>query len=69
MLNAYNTYKQKKENMEWIKNNYLNSRSLKSADDVREQLRNLMTRLEIPLISCGISFDNIKKCLLSGFFM
>lgn len=55
--------------MEWCKNNFLNSRSLKSADDVREQLRNLMTRLEVPLISCGNSFENVKKCLLSGFFM
>lgn len=36
MLNAYNAYKQKRENSEWCKNNFLNARSLKSADDVRE---------------------------------
>lgn len=69
MLNAYNAYKQKKENMEWCRSNFLNSRSLKSCDDVREQLKNMMIRLQVPLVSCGTNFENVKKCLLSGFFM
>ena len=36
MLNAYNAYIQKSGNTEWCYKNYLNLRSLKASDDIRE---------------------------------
>ena len=38
MLNVYHAWKQKQEDMQWAYDNFLNQRSLKSADSVRSQL-------------------------------
>lgn len=38
MLNVYHAWKQKGEDMQWSYDNFLNQRSLKSADNVRTQL-------------------------------
>ena len=43
-LNAYNAYLQKAGNSEWCYKNFLNLRSLKSADDIRGQLQNIMVK-------------------------
>ena len=73
MLNAFNAYLQKDGNQEWCYKNFLNHRSLKSALDIREQLRQIMTKQNIPMQSDPFTnlnyYENIKKCLLSGFFM
>ncbi|KAJ1568992.1 Pre-mRNA-splicing factor ATP-dependent RNA helicase dhx15, partial [Nowakowskiella sp. JEL0078] len=72
LLNVYHAYKQNGEG-NWAYNNYLSARSLKSADNVRTQLARIMDRLGIILISQPSSdskyYPNIRKALLSGFFM
>lgn len=54
-------------------NNYLNFRSLKSADSVRQQLLRIFKRLGLELNSTPFEdrryYDNIKRAILSGFFM
>lgn len=74
-LNAYHAYKTfEHEAAEWCWNNYLNARGMKSADNVREQLRRIMERFKLDL-SIGTPhgtpdyYVNIRKALLSGFFM
>jgi pre-mRNA-splicing factor ATP-dependent RNA helicase DHX15/PRP43 len=72
LLNAYHMYKQKKENAEWCYQNYLNSRSLKSADDIREQLKQIMVKQGLKLVSTDFNspqyHENIKKCIIAGYF-
>lgn len=50
-------------------NNYLNHRSLKAADDIREQLRLILSKQKLPVNNTKPSVENIKKCLMAGFFM
>ena len=73
LLNVYNSYKEYEGNDQWCWNNYLNSRSMKSAENVRVQLARIMGKLGIELISNPPSsknyYENIRKALLSGFFM
>lgn len=54
-------------------NNYLNDRSLKSADNVRQQLERLMGKHGLALKSTNFEsadyYTNIRKAMCSGFFM
>jgi pre-mRNA-splicing factor ATP-dependent RNA helicase DHX15/PRP43 len=57
----------------WCYQNFLNYRSLKSADSVREQLSRIMVKLRVPLVSTDFAdrayYENIRKAIVEGFFM
>lgn len=73
LLNVYHAYKQNRENPQWCYDNFVSNRSLKSADNVREQLSRIMDRLSLQRTSTEFTskdyYLNIRKALLSGFFM
>lgn len=73
LLNVYHAFKQNKEDKNWCYENFLNYRSLKSADNVRAQLSRIMQRLNLPLVSTDFNskdyYPNIMKAMVSGFFM
>ena len=73
LLNAYHAYKQNGDDKKWCYDNFINSRSMASADSVRKQLERIMTRLHLPLVSTDFSsrdyYPNIRKCLVAGMFM
>eukprot|EP00392_Amoebophrya_sp_AT5.2_P018958 g19625.t1 len=60
----------------WCKKNYVNFRSLQSASSVRGQLKAILERLAIPLVSAenlkhdssGIFGEKIRKAVLAGGF-
>ena len=70
-MNAFHEYKRKNLDVDWCYKNYLNYRHLKAADDVREQLKQLMIKVQIPVkddIPIQPNIISIKKCLLTGYF-
>jgi len=73
LLNAYHAYKQNGEDSDWCYQNFLNQRSLKSADNVRSQLGRICSRLGVQLVSTDFKnkdyYVNIRKALVSGYFM
>jgi len=73
MLNAYYAWKSNGEDKKWTYDNFLNLRSLQSGDNVRQQLARLMAKYNLPLTSTEFSskdyYVNIRKSLVSGFFM
>ena len=73
LLNAYHAYKQAGDSKEWCYDNFINYRSMQSADSVRDQLSRIMRKLALPLISTDFSsadyYTNIKRCLTGGLFM
>ncbi|KAJ9053268.1 DEAH-box ATP-dependent RNA helicase prp43 [Entomophthora muscae] len=72
LLNVYHAYKGE-EDPNWCYRNYLNARALKSADNVRTQLKRAMDRLNLPCVSTSFEstdyYPNIRKAISSGFFM
>lgn len=71
LLNAYNEYKRKGSNAEWCFKNFINSRHIKSADDIREQLKTILIKLNFKFNdepSISPNYNNIKKCILTGYF-
>jgi len=73
MLNVYHAFKQQDSQPAWCREHFLSYRALQSADNVRAQLQRIMERLEIPLVSTDFSeksyYENIRRALVSGFFM
>jgi pre-mRNA-splicing factor ATP-dependent RNA helicase DHX15/PRP43 len=73
MLNAYNAWKSKDMDQQWAYNNFLNQRSLQSADNVRTQLERICSRLQLESKRTDFQnanyYPNIRKALTAGFFM
>src|SRR3954465_880743 len=60
------------EDPNWCYDNFLNARTLKSADNVRLQLKRIMERSDLDLVSNNFDdknyYPNIRKALTAGFF-
>ena len=73
LLNVFHAYKENNEDPKWCFSNYLNARSLKSADNVRNQLARTMQRNGLPLVSTPFEdkdyYTNIRFAITSGYFM
>ncbi|CAK9078574.1 unnamed protein product [Durusdinium trenchii] len=77
LLNVFHAYKQYTtegaDPSQFCYDSYINSRSMKSAENVREQLKRTMERLQLPMVSTDFRdkeyYPNIRKCLVAGYFM
>ena len=67
------SYKTDKEDQKWCADNFVSYESLKSADEVWNQLSKIMDRLNLRRVSANISdkdyYLNIRKAMAAGFFM
>jgi pre-mRNA-splicing factor ATP-dependent RNA helicase DHX15/PRP43 len=76
LLNVYHAFKgeeAQKDPRQWCHDHFLSYRSLQQADDVRLQLKRIMEREEIDLVSTNFEdknyYLNIRRSLVAGFFM
>ncbi|XP_070539984.1 putative pre-mRNA-splicing factor ATP-dependent RNA helicase PRP1 [Ptychodera flava] len=73
LLNVYHAFKQNAEDAQWCYDNFVQYRSLKSADNVRQQLARIMDRFNLKRTSTEFTskdyYLNIRKALVLGFFM
>ena len=76
MLNVYHAFKgpQAQANpKQWCHDHFLSYRSLQQADNVRLQLKRIMERSELELMSTPFEdkkyYENIRRALVAGFFM
>jgi pre-mRNA-splicing factor ATP-dependent RNA helicase DHX15/PRP43 len=77
LLNVFHAYKQhcqdQGDGATFCYDNYINHRSMRSAEHIREQLKRTMERLSITMQSTDFNdkeyYPNIRKCLVSGYFM
>lgn len=53
---------------QWCYENFIQHRSMRRARDVREQLVELMQRVEIDMVSNVSETDNIRKAITAGYF-
>ncbi|KAJ5498041.1 hypothetical protein N7453_007092 [Penicillium expansum] len=68
LLHVYTQWKTNGHSDAWCTKHFLNSKSLRRAKEVRDQLLDIMTKQKMTLISCGTDWDTIRKCICSGFF-
>ncbi|OLL25801.1 putative pre-mRNA-splicing factor ATP-dependent RNA helicase prp43 [Neolecta irregularis DAH-3] len=73
LLNVYHAYKSNEKTPSWCYDHFLSERSLKSADNVRAQLKRVMERNNIDLVSTPFEdkqyYNNIRRALVTGYFM
>ncbi|OXA65028.1 putative pre-mRNA-splicing factor ATP-dependent RNA helicase PRP1 [Folsomia candida] len=73
LLNVFHAFKQNHEDPQWCYENFINYRSLKSADNVRQQLSRIMDRFNLKRTSTEFTsreyYVNIRKAQVAGFFM
>ncbi|KAL8645071.1 MAG: hypothetical protein Q9210_006911 [Variospora velana] len=68
LLNVYNGWKQSKFSNPWCFENFIQARSMKRAQDVRQQLVTIMERYRHQIVSCGRNTMKVRQALCSGFF-
>ncbi|XP_062863970.1 putative pre-mRNA-splicing factor ATP-dependent RNA helicase DHX32 [Trichomycterus rosablanca] len=78
LINVYNTYKHHQHSTyysieQWCDEQFLSRTALETADAVHAELTDILKRLELPVSSPAFGTKtntmNIKRALLSGFFM
>lgn len=68
LLAVYNGWKNSNFSSQWCFENYIQARSMKRAQDVRQQLLSIMERYHNDIVSCGRNYTAIRKAICSGFF-
>lgn len=68
LLQVYNQWAETDFSTQWCYENFIQYRSMKRARDVREQLINLMQRVEIDMVSGLPETMNIRKSITAGYF-
>lgn len=71
LLNIYNGYKQcgQKQSEKWCRDHFINFRALRKVESVREQLRNYLENLHLPISSDFPNTQSLQKSILAGFFL
>ncbi|KAF8335362.1 uncharacterized protein EI90DRAFT_2913210 [Cantharellus anzutake] len=72
LLNVYNNYMHNMQDKKWAWNNYLADRALTQAQNIRTQIKSMMEKHDIDLVSTtdqGKLYVNIRKSLVCAFFM
>eukprot|EP00301_Raphidiophrys_heterophryoidea_P007365 c12860_g1_i1.p1 GENE.c12860_g1_i1~~c12860_g1_i1.p1 ORF type:complete len:545 (+),score=192.20 c12860_g1_i1:51-1685(+) len=68
MLTVYNAWKASNYSTPWCFDNFIQSRTMKRAQDVRKQLLTIMDRYRLEIVSAGKNYTRVRKCITSGFF-
>lgn len=68
LLAVYQAWKNSKFSTPWCFENFIQSRSMRRAQDVRKQLLTIMDRYHLELVSCGNNFSAVRRAIVSGFF-
>jgi pre-mRNA-splicing factor ATP-dependent RNA helicase DHX15/PRP43 len=77
LLNAYAAYEEVplQDRKKWCWDNFINDRSMQSAENVRKQILGIMKKLDVPLVSSdtkgdgSFAFTSIRQALTAGMYM
>jgi len=68
LLEVYKAWARNRFSNAWCYENYVQSRALRRAQDVRKQLIMILDRFHIELESCGKDYNRVRKSIVAGFF-
>lgn len=68
LLAVYEAWKAKNFSGPWCFENFVQSRSLRRAQDVRKQLLTIMDRYKLDVLTAGKNFTKIRQAIAAGFF-
>lgn len=68
LLNVYQMWEANKFSNPWCYENFIQSRALRKAHDIRKQLIAIMERFKLPVIKSNKDYSKVRKAITSGFF-
>lgn len=68
MLNVYEAFIKHNKSSQWCQEHFLNYKGLVRAATVREQLKKLLVKFQVPKLSSEGDPDPVLRCIVSGFF-
>ncbi|XP_078435435.1 RNA helicase family protein [Wolffia australiana] len=68
LLNVYQQWKANQYRGDWCNDHFLQVKGLRKAREVRSQLLDILKQLRIPLVSCGMDWDVVRKAICSAYF-
>lgn len=69
LLEVFNAWIRNDRSKMWCNENFIQFRSMRRAEDVRQQLVQLMDRFGLDIVSCGRDYVSVRKSICSGFFI
>lgn len=52
----------------WCVKHFLHPKALRRAQEIRQQIADIMKSSKMPLVSCGYDLDIVRECICSGFY-
>lgn len=68
LINVYRAFLSYNKSSQWCHKHFLNYKALCRVERIRNQLKALLKRYDIPIVSCGADDEAIRRCIISGFF-
>mmetsp|Transcript_4542 Transcript_4542/g.708 ORF Transcript_4542/g.708 Transcript_4542/m.708 type:complete len:86 (+) Transcript_4542:237-494(+) len=68
LLTVYEAWKNNNFSNIWCGENYIDSRSMRRAQDVRKQMVGILDKYRLPVKSAGRNHSKIRKAIASGLF-
>ncbi|KAJ6790770.1 pre-mRNA-splicing factor ATP-dependent RNA helicase DEAH7 [Iris pallida] len=68
LLNVYQQWKTNQYRGDWCNDHFLHVKGLRKAREVRSQLLDILKSLKIPLTSCVMDWDVVRKAICSAYF-
>lgn len=68
MVNVYNAFLKYDQSARWCAENYINVKGLRRAVNIRDQLKQMLKKYKVPLVSCAENVQTLQRCITAGFF-
>ncbi len=67
LLNVYNQWVSHGQSDSWCSRNFIHGKALRRSSEVRSQLLDIMRQQNMHIISAGVQWDRIRKCIASAY--
>ncbi len=68
LLHVYQQWKINGYSSSWCTDHFIHVKAMKKVREIRQQLKDIMTSLELKVVSCGTDWDIVRKCICSAYF-
>lgn len=68
LLHVYNQWKTNKYSSSWCQKHFIHHKAMRKVREVRQQLKDIMDQLKMPIVSSGQDWDIVRKCICSAYF-
>jgi pre-mRNA-splicing factor ATP-dependent RNA helicase DHX38/PRP16 len=68
LLHVYTQWKVNNYSDGWCIRHFLHPKALRRAKEIRDQIKDIMTKQKMNLTSCGTDWDVLRKCICAGYY-